>query len=194
MSRRPAEMLRCPAARSRLTAKRRRVAMFSGPRPVRTLEASSRKTVSRMKRSPVFDGPLRANDLRQSLREGFLTGQVRDGTDRLAAASAGPRRLAGAVAVRSASGPEWADPHPAGIKGSAKFCASDTGQVPGTAASSSSHRDGGIECRGGCCHPRRRKLPDPRIEFSFSTTNLTERREHAEGKPNGNVPCCEEIL
>ena len=47
-----------PAARSSLMAKLRRVAMFSGPYPVRILEASSRKAVSRTKWSPVFDHPL----------------------------------------------------------------------------------------------------------------------------------------
>jgi hypothetical protein len=44
-------MLVWPAVRSWLMAKLRRVAMFSGPCPVRILEASSRKAVSRTKRS-----------------------------------------------------------------------------------------------------------------------------------------------
>lgn len=42
-------MLVWPAARSWLMAKLRRVAMFSGPCPVRIVEASSRKAVSRTK-------------------------------------------------------------------------------------------------------------------------------------------------
>lgn len=42
-------MLRCPAARSALIARLRKVAIFSGPWPVRILEASSPKVVSRTK-------------------------------------------------------------------------------------------------------------------------------------------------
>ncbi|ALC25703.1 hypothetical protein ABE83_00295 [Streptomyces sp. CFMR 7] len=42
-------MLVWPASRSRLMAKLRRVAMFSGLCPVRILDASSRKAVSRTK-------------------------------------------------------------------------------------------------------------------------------------------------
>lgn len=42
-------MLVWPLCRSTLIARLRRVAMFSGPRPVRIFEASSRKAVSRTK-------------------------------------------------------------------------------------------------------------------------------------------------
>lgn len=42
-------MLRCPYCRSVLIARLRRVAMFSGPWPVRIFEASSAKVVSRTK-------------------------------------------------------------------------------------------------------------------------------------------------
>lgn len=45
----PAAMLVWPAVRSWLIAKLRRVAMLSGPWPVRILEASSLKVASRTK-------------------------------------------------------------------------------------------------------------------------------------------------
>lgn len=87
-------MFVCPAARSWLIAKLRRVVTFSRPCPVWTLEASSVKAVSRTKVEPVLDGPLRADGLRESLRAGLPAGQVVDDVDRLAAALAGLESVA----------------------------------------------------------------------------------------------------
>ena len=67
----PAAMLVWPAVRSWLIAKLRRVAMLSGPWPVRILEASFAESGVADEMQPVLDRPLWAGQLTEPLGDAW---------------------------------------------------------------------------------------------------------------------------
>ncbi|MGW5635770.1 hypothetical protein [Streptomyces sp. NPDC003832] len=72
------------------------MAMFSGPCPVWNLGGVLAEGGVSHEVEPVFDDPLRTNDLREPLRGGFPAGQIGDHVNGLPAAPAGLQ--AGAMA------------------------------------------------------------------------------------------------
>jgi hypothetical protein len=143
----------CPEARRVSMARLRRVAMFSGPCPVRILEASSAKAVAYEVES-VLDGPVGACEAGELLWGNLEGGQVGDRVDGLPGDLAGrgvgavPQDLRGLDDVREVQVQVGDGQHPqraglsAPVPGLAVVAGADAvpGQLVATAGESADQR------------------------------------------------------